>query len=130
MHQNIQNFSQLTAIDTQRKLAVNLRLKRHGRTVSLVKLNGFIINVDALTFEFDLFDPVKLEIDLLEFDEGTSGIEIELLSVNGYEVLPKYQHHASRSTAYIDKLGKWELSIPSGFYTWYHSITGQGGWIS
>lgn len=125
MHQDIKNFSNVTAIDTARKLKINLKLTRHGRTVSRVNLNGFEIYVDEVNFEFDLFDPIQLKINLQEFDEGTSGIEVGL-TVNGLEVLPKYQHLASKSTNYIDKLGIWELHIPSNFYAWYHAISGQG----
>jgi len=125
MHQDIKNFSNITAIDTSRTLKINLKLTRHGRTISRVNLNGLEIYVDEVNFEFDLFDPIRLNIDLQEFDEGTSGIEVGLL-VNGLEVLPKYQHLASRPTCYIDKLGIWEMDIPTNFYMWYHSISGQG----
>lgn len=129
MHHDIQNFSDLTGIETQRKLIVDLSLHKHGRTVSLIKLNGFVINVNKITFELDLFDPVNLEIDLIDFDEGTSAIEIESLIINGHEILPKYLHLASTPTIYIDKLGSWKFEIPSPFYVWYHQITGQG-WIA
>ncbi len=129
MHQDIKNFSDLTGIDTQRKLVVDLCLQKHGYTKSLVKLNGFVVNVDKITFEIDLFDPINLEIELFEFTEGSSGIEIQALTVNGLEVMPKFQHLASSPTNYIDKLGKWYLEIPAPFYVWYHQISGQG-WIA
>lgn len=125
MHQDIKNFSNVTAIDTARKLKINLKLTRHGRTVSRVNLNGFEIYVDEVNFEFDLFDPIQLKINLQEFDEGTSGIEVGL-TVNGLEVLPKYQHLARCPTNYIDKLGVWKMDIPANFYIWYHAISGQG----
>ena len=125
MHQDIKTFSDLTDIDTKRKLLVSLTLHKHGHTVSLVKLNNFVINVDKLTFEFDLFDPVKLEVNLTEFIEGCSGIDVEL-SINGLEVLPKYQHLSSNKKCYIDKKGIWTFEIPDSFYTWYHQISGQG----
>lgn len=129
MLHDIQNFSDLTAIDTKRKLIVDVRLRKHGYTHSNITFNGFAIYTDHFTFELDLFDPITFEIELLDFKEGTSGIEIESLTVNGYEVLPKYQHLASEPTNYVDKLGIWYMSIPSPFYVWYHQITGQG-WIA
>jgi hypothetical protein len=126
MHQDIKTFSDLTAIDTRRKLIVSLQLQKHGCTESIVKLNGYVINTNQIQIEFDLFDPIKLEIELLDFAEGTSGIEIVNFSVNGLEILPKYQHLASKSTNYIDFLGVWSFEIPAPFYVWYHQISGQG----
>lgn len=128
MHQDIKTFSDITAIDTRRKLVVDLSVVRHGRTRSFIQLNGFVINVDQITFELDLFDPVDLAIDLLDFDEGTSGLEIAL-AVNGCEVLPKYQHLSSNKKCYIDTKDTWYFSIPANFYSWYHEISGQG-WIA
>lgn len=129
MHQDIHNFSEALDIDTSQKLVVSLRLKKHGRTKSSTTLNGFVVDVDNVTFELDLLSDIKLVIDLLEFDEGTSGVEIEALTVNGHEVLPKYQHLSSSANAYHDKVGLWEFAIPSNFYAWYHTVSGQG-WVA
>jgi hypothetical protein len=128
MRQDIQTFSDITAINTQRKLTVDLSVTRYGQTDSFVKLNGFIINVDKITVELDLFDPVNLDVNLVEFAEGTSGLDVSL-TVNGLEVLPKYQHLSSNKKCYIDTLEPWSYKIPSNFYVWYHNITGQG-WIA
>jgi hypothetical protein len=126
MHQDIKTFSDLTAIDARHKLIVGLQLQKHGQTESIVKLNDCVIAADQIRFEFDLFDPIKLEIELLDFVEGTSGIEIVNFNVNELEILPKYQHLASKPTNYIDFLGVWSFQIPSPFYIWYHQISGQG----
>jgi len=128
MHRDIKTFSDLTAIDTCHKLVVDLAVTRHGQTDSIAKLNGYVVNVDKVTFSLDLFDPVTLAITLLEFNEGTSGLEIAL-SVNGLEVLPKYQHLSSNKKCYIDTNELWTFEIPANFYTWYHGISGQG-WIA
>jgi hypothetical protein len=122
MHQDIQTFSDLRAIDTQNQLKVELTITYHGRTVSNVRLNG---NLYEKTVWVDLFDPINLEIDLLDFDEGTSGLEVALM-INGLEVLPKYQHLSSNKKCYIDTKEPWVYSIPSNFYVWYHNVTGQG----
>ena len=124
MHHDIKTFSQLTAIDTKRQLIVDLRVCKHGQTVSYVKLNGFIINVDTIEFQFDLCDSVKLEIELLDFDEGSSGVEVEYLGINGIDVLPKYKHLSTDGGCYIDKLGMWAFDIPKNFYAWYQQISG------
>ena len=126
MYPTMKNFSDITAIDTAEKLTVDIQLKSYGRCNYTVQLNNKKINYCASRTNFDLFDPIELSIDLMEFDEGSSGIEVQLLSINGLEVLPKYQHLASRSTNYIDKLGLWNISIPAPFYVWYHEISGQG----
>jgi hypothetical protein len=116
------------AIDTQQKLIVELSIKRHGRTQSLVQLNGFVVNVDDITFNIDLLDSVEIFADLLDFDEGTSGLEV-FLTINGHEILPKYQHLSSNKKSYVDTKELWWYRIPSPFYTWYHEISGKG-WIA
>jgi len=122
---NTETFSKITDIDTQRKLLVDLELRRHGDTASLVTVNGFTVDRDKIRFEFDLLDPVVLSIDLLKFTEGVSAIEV-FLTINGHEVLPKYQHLSSSNNSYIDKLGNWTFKIPKNFYLWYHTVTGKG----
>jgi hypothetical protein len=129
MHQTMNNFSDITAIDTAGQLSIGLQLQFHGNTESLITLNGHVVGNNSFNLEIDLFDPIKLSIDLLSFDEGTSGIEIQSLIVNGLEVLPKYQHLASKPTNYIDQLGIWTFKIPPPFYVWYHLTSGQG-WIA
>jgi hypothetical protein len=125
MHQDIKTFFDITAIDLRNQITVDLRLQKHGYTVSDITLNGNMVYWDNYISHWDLFSAVDLVVDLKEFTEGVSGIEIGLI-INGLEILPKYQHLASKSTNYIDKLGIWELHIPSNFYAWYHEISGQG----
>jgi hypothetical protein len=128
MPHNIQTFSDLTDIDTRGQLKVELSVTRHGHTVSLVMLHNCPIHEDRFTMWLDLFEPIPLVVDLIEFDEGTSGLEIGL-TVNGLEVLPKYQHLSSNTKCYIDTKELWTFDIPSNFYQWYHEISGQG-WIA
>jgi hypothetical protein len=128
------NFSDLTVTETVNVLNVELRYKVHGYCLATVCINDLYYiepwqSVGYSKIPVNLFDPISLKINLLEFKEGTSGIEIEYFGVNGLEVLPKYQHYASKSTNYIDFYGDWTLEIPSPFYIWYHQITGQG-WIA
>jgi hypothetical protein len=129
MHQDIKTFSDAWAIDPAGQLQVDFRMQRHGRTQSRVSLNQYVLDWDVATIHVGLFESILLEIDLLDFDEGSSGIEIVDFRVNGLEVLPLYQHMASRPTNYIDQKGKWIFAIPGPFYTWYHNTSGQG-WIA
>lgn len=129
MPHTTQNFSDITDIKSDGQLTVELRLRTHGHTVGIVKLNDCLIEENHTIRQFDLFAPLLLTIDLLEFTEGSSGIEVELFAVNNFEILPRYKHLASSPTNYIDTLGKWYLEIPKTFYTWYHEVSGQG-WIA
>jgi hypothetical protein len=79
--------------------------------------------------QFDLLEPVELCVELTDFDEGTSAVEIEYFGINGLEVLPRYHHLSSSGGSYIDQLGTWRFQIAPRFYPWYHGISGQG-WIA
>lgn len=125
----MKNFSDITDIETVGALAVELEYQLHGRCVACVQLNGQDIGSSKSLVMVNLLDPITLKINLLEFNEGTSGLEIIKFAVNGLEVLPKYQHLANKSTNYIDFYDKWCMEIPTPFYVWYHKITGQG-WIA
>ena len=121
----MKNFSELLV--TRPNLTVVIELKIHGRVSYQASINQHIISTYTKNV-FDLMSPLNFSIQLDDFDEGTSGIEIVEFSVNGLEVLPLYQHIASPPTNYIDKLGIWKLEILLPFYQWYHDISGQG-WI-
>ena len=129
MHQNTQTFSDITVIDTKNQLRIDLQLCRHGRTNDLVTINGQQITDTTTTMFVDLLSPITLQIELLEFDEGHSGVEIQSFKINELEVLPKYQHLSSSHNNYVDKLGLWTFNITKPFYIWYHETTGQG-WIA
>lgn len=125
----MKNFSDITAIDTKRKLVVEVALRKDGQQTSQVTFNGELIEDDQFSFELDLLDPIKLEIKLLEFTEGTSGIEVVYFRVNGINLFPRYRRVTNKDATYIDFYDTWVLDIPSPFYTWYHEISGQG-WIA
>jgi hypothetical protein len=74
-----------------------------------------------------LFNPVNVKCTVLDANAGA--VEIKLLSVNGTEVLPKYQHLAEPQTAWINQNGVWEFTTGSPFYPWFHTISGQG-WVA
>ena len=106
MCQNIQNFSQLTDIDTGDKLKVELQLSADCiAVINKVKVNSFVL--------LDLFS----EIDLFIMNKSDNAAQIKILindvcmedSVNAHDV--------------------WKLHIPSNFYLW-HFTTSSLGWIA
>ena len=129
MYQDIQNFSELTAIDTKELLEVQVSLKMHGN-VDFV----FLLNEDKFTeLEFKRRYPINsllsFGIKLLNFEKETGAIEISSIKVNEKEILPLYLHLATPQTSYINFSEPWNFTIDRYFYPWYHGITGQG-WIA
>jgi hypothetical protein len=122
----MKTFSDLTAIDTKNKLKLAATVLVHGRIDYQFTVNGSILGTVQC---FDLLDTIHLECCVNDLDVGHSGIEIISLTVNDLQILPLYLHMANPQTSYIDKIGVWQLTIPSPFYTWYHTLTGQG-WIA
>lgn len=121
----MKTFSELLAIDVE--LAVSIKLKIHGRVEYSADINEHTFQ-DETKITLCLLSDIDFAIQLHDFDEGTSGIEIIKFTVNELEVLPRYQYHAERHTNFVDQLGTWKLHIPKPFYQWYHTITGQG-WL-
>ena len=124
MHHNIRNFSDATAIDPEQQLTITYRQHRHGDARCRVVLNDYVLSWDLATVRVGLFDDIKLDVEVV-----SGAVESVQLAVNGLEVLPRYQHLSSSGTNYLDQPGVWHLHIPAPFYTWYHSISGQG-WIA
>ena len=129
MLRTMKNFSDIPAIETVHALNVNLQYRVHGRCAFSISVNDYYFEAGFGNINVNLFDSIMLKVELMDFDEGTSGVEIEQFSINGLEILPKYQHLSSNKKCYIDELGTWYFEIPSAFYTWYHQITGHG-WIA
>ena len=126
MPQNIKIFSDLTAINTANKLEVTINLDIRGEVDYVFTINRKPIEH---TQYFDLLESLSFECRVDNLVAGLSGINIQLIAINGHEVLPLYQHMANPKTSYIDQIGIWRLDIPGPFYTWYHQLTGLG-WIA
>lgn len=126
MPQNINSFSDLTAINTADKLEVKISLDFQG-TVNYV----FTINQKPIRHiqYFDLLESLSFECRVYSLVAGHSGINIQQITINGHEVLPRYLHMANPKTSYVNQIGIWRLDIPGPFYTWYHQLTGQG-WVA
>ena len=115
----MQNFSNLTDINTKGKLFVDIQLKEHNDAIYVFTLNNHTINTLNYVEIFDLFDNINLKCFIQQ-----GAVEIERFSINEFEVLPMYQHLASPPTAWITT--NWEFSIREPFYMWKHHTTGQG----
>lgn len=127
MHQDIKTFSEVLDIKTQDQLQVQLVIAVHGDIHYRMRLNGHLISDADTVYALDLFSPINLKCTVIDANDGA--VEIKLLSVNGIEVLPKYQHLANPQTAWIDCAGTWEFNVHSSFYPWFHAISGQG-WVA
>jgi hypothetical protein len=126
MPHNINNFSDLTAINTANKLEVTINLDIRGEVDYVFTINRK--SIEHVQY-FDLLESLSFECRVDNLVAGHSGINIQLIAVNGHQVLPLYQHIANPKTGYIDQVGIWRLDIPSPFYTWYHQLTGRV-WIA
>ncbi len=127
MHLDMNTFSEALDINTQDQLQVQLIVEAHGDIHYRMRLNGHLISDPDTVYTLDLFSPIHLKCTVIEPNAGA--LEIKLLSVNGTEVLPKYQHLATPQTAWINQTGTWEFNIPGAFYPRFHKISGQG-WVA
>jgi hypothetical protein len=127
----MKNFSELTAIKSTLTVQIKLIVTPVGKLPCLIKLGDKTLYEDIIkevqTFDIDLplTDPIELSVQI--YRQHPDAVVLTL-SVDGYEVLPKYQHLSSPPTDYVDFNEIWTIKIPN-FYPWYHEITGQG-WIA
>lgn len=127
MPQDMNNFSDILAIKTADQLQIRVITQPHGNIHYRLRLNGHLITDLDTVYTVDLFSPIKLVCNV--FDANDGAVEIKLLSVNGQEVLPRYQHLAKPQTAWINQPGTWQFEITKPFYPWFHEISGQG-WVA
>lgn len=114
----MKNFYEVTVIDIDNKLEVEVELIEHDNPEYTFTVNDLSI-VPHLTFAFCLLDELQFRCNI-----NKGAVEVARITINGKEVLPIYQHLAKPATNWITT--DWEFNIPSSFYAWYHEITGQG----
>jgi len=117
----MENFYDITVIDTKHKLEVKIELIEHNNP----SYEFFVDDVKILPiFELkkDLLEPISFKCNV-----NNGAIEVAKIIINENEVMPLYLHLANPQTSWITN--KWQLYIPGPFYPWYHKITGQG-WIA
>lgn len=134
----MKNFYEATVTKPNLTVRCCLGIKRtHGNVRTVIKINNEntfgdnstgetkIIADHQLWFSVPLDQPIDISIQLID-RQHPNALELSL-TIDGYEVLPLYQHLANPPTAYLDFNDEWTLQIPN-FYPWYHEVTGQG-WI-
>ena len=121
MHQDMKNFYEITVIDTHNQLEVEIELIAHDNPEYTFTVNNLPV-VSKMRFAFCLLDQLQFCCQI-----SRGAVEVAKLTINGYEVLPVYQHLAEPATSWITT--DWKFTVPAPFYAWYHNITGQG-WIA
>lgn len=127
----MKNFYEATVIKPTLENNVTLTLRPVGTVKAKIWICDELFNFEGINTitqvkkTVKLSDPIRIVVHINR--KHPEAIQIEL-SVDGFEILPKYQHLASPPTDYVDNNTPWILEIPN-FYPWYHKVTGQG-WIA
>lgn len=127
MHPDFKTFSEISGFKP--RLEIRIVLKKHGEVKGTVAFNNVDVSEGENIFNAGMYEDLIIQSTISDFKEGTSGFEITDFTVNGYNVIPIYQHYSSSGNAYHDWIGKWNMVIPGPFYAWYHNASGQG-WIA
>ena len=128
----MKNFYDATIIKPNLRLGINIKLVPVEQCYCTTIVNGAILNMGVLTSstllvtDVGLTSPINIEISI-ERGQHPQAIIIESITVDGYEIMPIYQHLATPPIGYLDVSGTWTFKIPN-FYPWLHEQTGQG-WI-
>jgi len=126
MHQTMKNFSDITAINTDRQLHVRLEIVTHLGAEFRMRINGHLVTDSVTEINLDLFSPIHIRSMTTNLPYAGSAVEIVSLTVNGLSVLPDYMEYARPATLWLNTLDDWEYHIDSPFYAWYHNVSGQG----
>ena len=127
----MKNFLEATVIKPTLTVNIKFTVTPMGQVPCLIKLGAKILYEDTIketqTFNLDLplTDPIDLSVQI--YRNHPDAVMLAL-TIDNYEILPKYQHLATPPTDYVDFNTTWAFKIPS-FYPGYHGITGQG-WIA
>jgi hypothetical protein len=116
MHQDMKNFLDITAIDINNQIEVEIELIGHHSPDYTFTVNDLPVQPKMY---FGLLDNLNFCCNI-----NNGAVEVAKIIINGYEVLPVYQHLADPATNWITQ--NWTFTISGPFYPWYHEITGQG----
>jgi hypothetical protein len=138
----------LDLLDTNCQVKVTLKLSvihDNGYPGVSVRVNDNVVEYLQLTqsveheFDISLLDPIEIEVSMKDKQYSEikeTAVLIDLLSIDGFEVVPQWTHlaeyHSERglqsATSYLGINGSWKLKIDRPFYQWRHAVTGQG-WL-
>jgi hypothetical protein len=146
MHPNMKNFYDL--LDIKKPIGINLKvipiIDVQAPRIK-IQINELVLYEDELKQKISLEHKIKIletldiKIELFDKNYGISkdtGIIIESLKINFFEVVPKFinlatyknNHDIFQATKHLEFNGTWNLQINEPFYRWKHRITGQG-WL-
>jgi hypothetical protein len=128
----MKNFSEATAIKSKLYFPVELMLSPIEQCVCVALINNTVVHDGLLTGPKSILvnnitvdGPIDIKIIITR--QHPESVEVGI-RIDGRDIIPIYQHLAKPQTNYLNFNGEWQLSIPN-FYTWYHTVTGQG-WIA
>jgi hypothetical protein len=112
----MKNFLDITAIDINNQLEVEIELIEHNDPEYSFTVNNLPVQPKM---RFGLLDDLNFCCKI-----SNGAVEVAKITINGHEVLPVYQRLALPATNWITT--DWQFTVPAPFYAWYHEITGQG----
>ena len=125
----MKNFYESTIIKPELALDVKLRAQPVGLVHYHIQINdkewlGCMDQPQVFETSIDLTATINIQIQIDR--QHPEALEIDL-EIDGFKILPLYQHLISTDNCYINTNDVYRFSIPN-FYPWYHEVTGQG-WI-
>ena len=123
MHHDIQNFSQIMDIDTINKLVIRYEFKIHRNVFFDFYINDILFTNSSDEVNFNLTDTLNFSIKNIM---GDGAIEIVNISINEFEILPRYLQNANPPTNWIENIDSWSFEMSKPFYSYIQEVTGQG----
>jgi hypothetical protein len=142
----MKNFSDLLATKADVTVEVELSClcgsgNPHGWIIinDHVCFDSLMLSTITITKTVSILSCLTIEIgmkDKIYSSEQETAIVIEKLNIDGFEIIPNWNHlaryendHKQNSpTRYLGFNGRWILEIDRPFYQWQHQITSQG-WL-
>jgi hypothetical protein len=139
-------FSELLATETGITVVIKLRsITDNGVPGCGVKINqsveyyNLLLDCITITKVLPLLEPFDIEISMFDkrySAEYDTAVIIESITIDDFNVIPKYTHLAQYTndhdyrgaTSYLGFNGVWRLSVNRPFYQWQHQVTNQG-WL-
>jgi hypothetical protein len=139
----MKNYSDLLDINT--RLRLHIELEPVGTPDITVSVNDIINDYPGLSdniildYYIDLLEPFSVNIELRNkhyTTEYETAVVIKRLSVDGIDLIPKYDylaeyindHNKNVPASYLGYNGKWTLTFDCPFYQWLHRSSKQG-WL-
>ena len=123
MHQNIENFSQIMDIDTSGRLIINYEFKVHRNLCFEFYINERLYKKNTDEISIDLKQKLNFCIKNIH---GDGALEIKKLTLNGFEIMPKYLSRSTPPTNWIENINFWNYEISMPVFAYIQELTGNG----